>query len=228
MAVAPKKAKRSPAQVKAGQAFAAGGRRAQAARRAQAIKKTGKPPPRTRAQKAAGQKFAAAGRAAQARARAKKAGGRAVPPKVRAAVAPESLLLVRPEWPVGCNDIAPTCASVAVACCLQAATGLVVPDDEIVRLHELAGGSSGASISDVLEAASESWLNLRVNGSRVRLLSFFQADETFLLAGMVVGTNLGHEGHAVLACSGGMISWGQFMPWDGEPDEAWCLEWGVM
>ena len=229
MAVAPKKAKRSPAQVKAGQAFAAGGRRAQAATRAQAIRKTGKPPPRTRAQKAAGQAFAAAGRAAQARARAKKAGGRAVPPKKRAAVAPEPLLLVHPEplWPTGCNDISPTCASTAVACHLKAVTGLVLPDTEILRLHELAGGGPGTSISDVLEAASLNWLKIGASGARVRVQAFFRADEEFLLAGMVVGIALGHEGHAVLACPGGMISWGQFMPWEGEPDEAWCLEWGL-
>jgi hypothetical protein len=226
MAVAPKKAKRSPAQVKAGQAFAAGGRAAQASKRAQAIKKTGKPPPRTRAQKAAGQRFAAAGRAAQARSRAK-ASGRAVPPKTRAAVAPEPLL-VRPEWPVGCNDVAPTCASAAVACHLQAATGLVIPDEEILRLHGLAAGPSGASIGDVLEAARDSWFKLSVNGARVRLVSFFQVDETFLLAGMIVGITLGHEGHAVLTVPNGMISWGQFMPWQGEPDEAWALEWAVM
>src|SRR5882724_4642171 len=102
MAVAPRKKKRSPAQVRAGQAFAAGGRAAQAAARSAAIKKTGKPPPRSKAQKAASQKWATAGRAAQAAARAKKAGGRAVTPKVRAAVAPE-LVLPGSGWPVGCN-----------------------------------------------------------------------------------------------------------------------------
>lgn len=223
MAVAPRKAKKSPAQVEAGQAFAAGGRAAQAAKRARAVKKTGKPPPRTAAQKAAGQRFAAAGRTAQALARAKK-GGRPVPPRARAAVAPEPLL-ARPEWPVGCNDLYPTCASAAVACHLRAATGLVIPDGEILRLHKLAGGPSGATISDVLEAARGSWLKVGANGARVRLQSFFQADETFLLAGMIVGVTLGHEGHAVLAVPGGMISWGQFMPWKGEPEEAWALEW---
>jgi hypothetical protein len=224
MAIAPRKAKRSPAQVHAGQAFAAGGRAAQAASRAASIKKTGKPPPRSKAQKAAGKKFAAAGRAAQAAARVRKAGGRAVTPKARAAVAPE-LVLPGSGWPTGCNDIIPTCASVAVACHLQAATGLTMTDAEILKLHKLAGGDSGVTIEDVLEAMAAHWGT--VGHGRVRLMSFFQADESFLLAGMVVGIKLPHAGHAVLSAPGGMISWGQYLPWEGEPEEAWALEWGI-
>lgn len=224
MAVAPRKAKRSPAQVRAGRAFAAGGRAAQAASRSAAIKKTGKPPPRSKAQKAASQKWAAGGRAAQAAARAKKAGGRAVTPKARAAVAPE-LVLPGSAWPVGCNDTIPTCASVAVACHLQAATGFTMTDEEILKLHKLAAGSSGASIEDVLEAMSCHWATF--GHGRIRLLSFFQTDESFLLAGLVVGIALPHAGHAVLSAPGGMISWGQYVPWQGEPEEAWALEWGL-
>jgi hypothetical protein len=224
MAIAPRKAKRSPAQVRAGQAFAAGGRASQAASRAASIKKTGKPPPRSKAQKAAGKKFAAAGRAAQAAARVRKAGGRAVTPKARAAVAPE-LVLPGSMWPTGCNDTVPTCASVAVACHLQAATGFTMSDEEILKLHKLAGGDSGVCISDVLEVMSAHWGI--VGHGRVRLMSFFQADESFLLAGLVVGIKLPHAGHAVLSAPGGMISWGQFMPWQGEPEEAWALEWGL-
>jgi len=179
----------------------------------------------SKARHAAGQKAAAAGRASQAAARARKAGGRAVTPKVRAAVAPAELILPGSTWPTGCNDFAPTCASVAVACHLLAATGFAMADEEILKLHKLAGGDSGASISSVLEAISEHWAVF--SHGRIRLLSYFQADEQFILAGMVVGVQLPHAGHAVLSVPGGMISWGQYLPWDGEPDEAWALEWGL-
>ncbi len=219
VARAPKAKKRSPSQVKAGQAFAAAGRAKQAATRAAAIRKTGKPPARTKAQTQAALKFAAAGRAAQ---KAKKA-GKVVPKKVTA-VAPGSLLaLPGSHWPTGCNDIEPTCAAVAVACHLQAVSGFTMTDEEILRLHQLAGGSTGVSIGDVLEAMTAHCFSL--DWGRYRLLSFFQADEQFLLAGLVVGVALGHEGHAVLAAPNGMISWGQFLPWAGEPREAWALNW---
>jgi hypothetical protein len=213
--------------VAAGQAFAAAGRAAQASTRAQAIKKTGKPPPVSKARKAAAQKWAAAGRASQAAAKVKKAGGRAVTPKAKAAVAPAELLaLPGLTWPMGCNDTVPTCASVAVVCHLQAATGLVMTDEQILRLHEKAGGWSGASIESVLEVLRDDWGPVSRFCS-VRLLSFFQTDEQCLLAGLVVGVRLPHAGHAVLSAPGGMISWGRYMAWDGEPDEAWALEWGV-
>jgi hypothetical protein len=227
MAVKPKVARKSPAQVAAGQAFAAAGRAAQSATRAAAIKKTGKPPPVSKARKAATQKWAAAGRAAQAAARVKKAGGRAVTPKAKAALAPSELLaLPGLAWPAGCNDVAPTCAAVAVACHLQAATGLVMPDKEILRLHEKAGGAAGASIADVLEVLRDDWGPV-TRANSVRLLSFFRTDEECLVAGLVVGVQLPHAGHAVLSAPGGMISWGRYMAWEGDPDEAWACEWGV-
>ena len=223
MAVQPPKKKRSPAQVKAGQAFAAAGRAAQARTRAAAIAKTGKPPPASKARHAAAQRWAAAGRAAQA---AKRQGKKPVPSKVRGALAPDELALYPgSQWPTGCNDLVPTCASVAVAAHLQAAAGILLPEEEILRLHQLAGGDNGASIENVLEAFKAS--AFLFGRGRVRLLSFFQTDEQCLVSGLVVGVRLPHAGHAVLSCPGGMISWGRRMPWEGEPEEAWCLEWGV-
>jgi len=222
MAIAPKVKKRSAAQVKAGQAFAAAGRASQAKSRAGFIKAHhGKKPPVSKARHQAGQRAAAAGRAAQAAKRAGKT------PVNRAAVMPEEISLASPgaTWPMGCNEVAPTCASVAVACHLLAATGFVMTDEDILKLHEMSGGDDGASISDVLEVVSQQWLSFAQR--RVRLLTFFQTDETFLLSGLVVGVKLPHAGHAVLSCPGGMISWGRFMEWQGEPQEAWALEWGM-
>lgn len=223
MAVAPKTQKKSAAQVKAGQAFAAAGRAAQAKSRAATIAKTGKKPAVSKARHQAALKWAAAGRAAQA---AKKAGNRAVTPKKVAAIAPSELVLPGSSWPTGCNDIAPTCAAVAVACHLQASIGITMTDREILLLHEMAGGETGATIESVLEVMhGRNGRVLRLNGTRLR--TFFRADEQFLLAGLVVGVKLGHEGHAVLAAPGGMISWGRFIPWDGDPVEAWALCWDV-
>jgi hypothetical protein len=221
MAVAPKP-KKTAAQAKAATAFAAAGRAAQAATRAAAIKKTGKPPPVSKARHQAALKWAAAGRASQAAAKA----GKKVAKKKVAAVAPE-LLQAHPgaQWPVGCNDTDPTCAAVAVACHLQAVTGFTMSNKDILKLHRLAGGETGATISDVLEAMQEHWASF--SKGRVRLLSFFQTDEQFIVAGLVVGVQLGHEGHAVLSCPGGMITWGRYLPWAGEPREAWAIEWGL-
>jgi hypothetical protein len=221
MAVQPRAKKRSPAQVRAGQAYAAGGRAAQAAKRAEAIKKTGKPPPRSKAQHAASLKAAAAGRAAQ---QARRQGKTPVSSKARGAVMPVELVLPGSAWPLGCNDLVPTCASVAVACHLQAATGFTMSDEAILKLHQRAGGDNGASIENVLEAIKGDWLAF--DHRHVRLLSFFPTDEQCLIAGLVVGVRLPHAGHAVLSAPGGMVSWGRYMPWDGEPEEAWALEWG--
>lgn len=135
------------------------------------------------------------------------------------------LLLPGAGWSAGCSGYAPACASVAVACHLRAATGITMTDSDILKLHRLAGGESGAGIASVLKAMAENWPVL--GHGRVRLLRYFRTDEQFLVAGLVVGLRLGHDGHAVLSCPGGMISWGRFMPWDGEPDEAWCIEWGM-
>jgi len=222
VAVAPRKKKRSPAQVRAGAAFAAAGRASQASARAAYIQKFGKPPPVSAARHAAGQKAA---KASQAAAKARKAG---VQPKARAAVMPEELLLYPGSlWPLGCNDVVPTCAAVAVACHMQAATGITLSDKEILHLHELSGGGDGdgVCISDVLEVIKANWLAF--GRGRTKLLSFFPTDEDCLVAGLVVGIRLPHAGHAVVSVPGGMISWGRRMAWDGVPEEAWCLEWGM-
>jgi hypothetical protein len=215
----PKAKKQSPAQHAAGLAFAAGGRAAQARKRA-AYRKThhGMNPPATRSQKQA----AAKGRAAQAARRQGK-----VPPKKAAAVAPAELgqpggsgyLMIS-----GCNDAYPTCAAAAVANHLLAATGLRMSEDAVLRLHRQAGGDDdGSYIEAVLEVLrATGWLFL---GRTTRLLSFTRTDEDVIVSGLVVGVSLPHARHAVLSHPLGMVSWGQVMPWTGEPYEAWALDW---
>lgn len=237
MAVAKAKKKRAASQVKAPQLRSAvtGGAISGAAVQGAAVgarggrqaivKKVGKAATLTKKQLTADLNNLKKARAALAAARSaakKTAGGRAVPPKTRAAVAPQELLeWPVSRWPTGCNDIAPTCAAVAVASHLCYATGIAVPELSILQLHAMAGGDSGATIEGVLEAAREHW---DIFG--VRLLSFFRADEQLLMSGLVVGTDLGHARHTVLSVPDGMISWGQYLPWDGVPEEAWALEWG--
>ena len=78
-------------------------------------------------------------------------------------------------------------------------------------------------IEDVLAAASEYWH--RFGNGCARLQSYVPADLSVIVAGLVVGIALPHAGHTVLTAPGGMISWGQLLPYDGEPEEAWALEW---
>lgn len=220
----PKVAKRSAAQVAAGKKFAAGGRAAQAAKRAAYAKSHhGAKLPRTDAQKQASLKRAAAGRAAQA---AKRQGK--TPPKKAAALAPPRLPSLRqelPGWSMGCNDWGPTCASAAVANHLLAHTGLAMTEQEVMLLHMLAGGDDGADVPSVLEAL-RSRPSLAAGG-RASVAGFFRADEGLAVPGLIVVTALSHGRHAVLSHPSGMVSWGAVMPWDGEPLEAWAVEWAA-
>ena len=215
MTVAPPKKKRSPAQVRAGRAFAAGGRAAQANKRAAYIKSHhGQKPPRSKAQQAAAKNFAKAGRAAQA---AKKAGK---PPQKKAALPVVASSLVTPMiWLPGCNDQLPTCGTVAVANQLLATTGVVSSDAQILELHERAGGDDGATIMTVLEAAAEYGL------TGIKLASYGMSEDIW--PGMVVGVQTRRGYHAVLSHQYGLISWGLLMPRFGEPQEAWHLTWDL-
>jgi hypothetical protein len=210
--------KKSPAQAAAGIAFAAGGRAAQARKRA-AAKKAGKPTV-TKAQHQAALKWAAAGRAAQAARRTGK-----IPVKKAAAVAPGLAARLPGWWLPGCNDVAPTCAATAVANHLLASTGLAMSEDQVMALHALAGGTGedAVAIADVLEAIQGRRMGAG-NGS-ARLHAFTPVDTSVILTGLVVAVSLPHARHAVLSHPQGMVSWGQVLPWDGEPEEAWALEW---
>lgn len=213
MTTAPKAAKKSPAQVKAGAAYAAAGRAAQAKTRAAAIKATGKPPPRSKAQKAAAAKWAKSGRAAQAAVKAGKA-------PVKKAALPASTMATEPVlWLPGCNDELPTCTVVAIANSLLAATGITAADADILGLYELAGGSDGTTISTALDAAAEAGL------AGIHLVRYEIAD--VITPGMVVGVQTRRGYHAVLSHLFGLVSWGMVLPHFGEPQEAWELEWDL-
>jgi hypothetical protein len=216
---APKHAHRSPAQVRASRAWASAGRSAQARTRKAAIAKTGKPPPRSAQQKAASRAWASAGRSAQAARRAgktpvarKKA---ALPALSRAHTLAEPGIVL---WLPGCDEERPVCAVTAVANHLLAATGIIAADDEMLELHGLAGGDSGATIEDILDAAVTCGLAGR------RLARFGMADRAS--PGTVAGLRMTGGFHAVLAAPAGMmISWGMVLPRLGDPEEAWWLDW---
>jgi len=123
----------------------------------------------------------------------------------------------------GFNDVYPTCSALAIAYHLATVTGIVLADDEILALHRLAGGTvdSGTSIEAALEAA-------RSGGCRVRLRDFFRVAEDAPVPGLVMGISLPHDGHAVLTHPAGMVSWGRLMPFTGQREEAWALEWDIL
>jgi hypothetical protein len=218
VSAAPKAAHKSPAQVKANKAFAAGGRAAQARHRA-AYEKShhGKKPPRSKAQKSASRKWAAAGRAAQAAARS---GKKSPASKKKAALPVTQYHCTGPLiWLPGCLNERPVCYAVAIANHLLAATGIAASDADILALHDLAGGDNGATIDLALEAAAEYGL------AGVKLASFEMGDE--IIPGMVVGVQTRRGYHAVLSHPYGLISWGLLMPRFGEPEEAWGLDWAI-
>lgn len=218
MSPAPKHKHKSPAQVRAGKAYAAAGRAAQAKTRAAAIKKTGKPPPRSKAQQAASKNWAAAGRHAQAARRAGK-----TPVSHKKAALPcrhapvTSHVPLRMLWLPGCDDELPVCGVTAVANHLLAATGIAATDAEMLALHLLAGGDDGARIETVLDAAVHEGL------AGHKLILFGQADRAS--PGTVCGLAMGSGYHAVLAHPWGMVSWGMLLPWAGCLEEAWYLDW---
>ena len=219
MSPAPKHKHKSPAQIRAGKAYAAAGRSAQAATRRAAIQKTGKPPPRSAKQKAASRKFAAAGRSAQA---ARRAGKTPVSHKKAALPAlSRAHTLAQPGivlWLPGCDDELPVCAVTAVANHLLAATGAIATDADMLALHELAGGDSGATIENVLDAAATCGLAGR------HLTRFGVADRAS--PGTIAGLRMAGGYHAVLVAPAGMvISWGMVLPQTGNPEESYWLDW---
>jgi hypothetical protein len=202
MAPAKRVKARSPAQVKATQAWARSGRRKQAQARAASIAGTGKPPPRTKAQKAASQRFAAAGRAAQAARRAGK-----TPVTAKKAAAPGG---------TGLHEL-PVCGPAAVAEHLRIMTGAAVSDEAILELWRLAGA---ATIGGLLGAVAEHGLGGQ------RLAYYERCDPGCGAPYLLYGLQLDPGYHAVVAVpGGGMLSWGMLLPRTGTPEEAWWLEW---
>lgn len=222
---APKIKKQSNKQItaehKAGEHWAAAGRAAQ--RKAAANPKTAAA---EHAKRSAASRKAAV---TSARNSALRKAGKKVPAPAqkRAAVIADAGFLIEDRlpgslWLMGCNDVAPTCAAAAVANHLLADTGMAMTDEEVLRLHAMAGGDDGADISAVLEVMRSPH---HILFSKIRLARFSPTDEDCIVAGLVVGLRLGHAGHAVVSTPRGMISWGREMPWNGEPEEAWALEW---
>jgi len=212
------KAGQTKAQLQAERTNIAHARHVEAEKRAQ-YKRThhGHAPPLSKKQMSA---ILKAGRVA---AEARRKGKKPVKPKPRAALAsPDFLPAQRGMMPwLTCNSLYPVCAPVAVANHLLAVTGIRVSDHDILMLHRLAGnGESGMLIEDVLQAASEGgtcwpW----------PLKAFWRAEPDPGVPGLVIGMSLPHGEHAVLSHPDGMVSWGSVMPWEGESQEAWALEW---
>lgn len=195
------KHKRTAAQVAAGRAFAAAGRKAQAAARASATRR-GIKPAVSKAKRQAELRFAAAGRAAQARKRA----GLKPLPKKKPALAGGA----------GIHEL-PVCAAVSIAEHLAAAARVLASDEEILALWRK---TEGGTLAEVIEAAADAF-----EGAPLR--RFWRCDEDEFAPGLIYGVSLDVGYHAVLSWPSGLLSWGMVMPCLGRPDEAWQLEWDV-
>jgi len=196
------KHRRTKAQQAASHKWAAAGRSSQAATRAAAIAKTGKPPARSKGQHQASLRWAASGRAAQARTRNHL---KPLPKKQPA--------LALPGY--GLHDL-PVCGPVAIAEHLLAATGVYASDSQVL---DLAARTPGGCLADYLEQAATGGL------AGVRLAYFWRCDDELAVPGLVYGVQFRRGYHTVLMVPGGMLSWGMLLPVTGRPLEAWSLKW---
>jgi hypothetical protein len=113
----------------------------------------------------------------------------------------------------------PACAPVAAAEHLAAFTGIIVPDESVLVLHELV---RPAGIGNLLEyLAAEGF-----PGTGVKLAHFERCDPDTGAPGLIYGVQLGRGYHAVVGYpDGAMASWGMLLARSGTPEEAWWLEW---
>lgn len=181
---------------------------------------------RSAKQAAASRKWAAAGRRAQkgkpktakqlaasrhnlVRARAVQSARRAVSKKQATAPGPEAAVISLHQMPV--------CAAVAVAGSLQAAVpDIAFSDASILALSRSTGP---VSIGELLEHVRHAGL------LGYQLARFWPCDPDLILPGLVCCYQEASGYHAVLAVSGGMLSWGSVRAWPRQPEEAWYLEW---
>lgn len=125
-------------------------------------------------------------------------------------------------WILGGNDVADNCAIVAAANALLAATGLRVPDAELLRIHDRAGP---LSIAEALTA----WGGTggRESNPQAMLLSPVPGIPQPRQPSLVVGLATPHGPHAGLLLSEGLVTWGGLMalPDDWDVEEAWAVTW---
>jgi hypothetical protein len=112
----------------------------------------------------------------------------------------------------------PCCTATAVAAHLYVTTGAVATREQILALHDEAGGDGGAHIRDVLEVCSSGFAGTRV-------MRFWPVGD-WDLPGTVAGLRLPGGTHAALILSGvACVSWGRVLPVYGEVTEAWWCQW---
>lgn len=219
--------KRTKAQSAASHKWAAAGRASQAAKRA--VAKAAGQPTRTKRQTQASQRWAAAGRRAQARARQ---GLKPLPTKKRALagdLTPLGVSAVSIMSQAACVPVNPymilaetnrtlaSCAATALAYSLYQQTGIMASHEDVLALHDAAGGDDGALIPELLEVASSGFAGARI--------ARFWPVEDLSLPGAIAGLRLPGGSHAALVLSGAAcVTWGRILPLAGV-EEAWWAEW---
>jgi hypothetical protein len=178
--------------------------------------------PRTARQKAASRSNLVKARAARSRSaqQARRSGAPAVTAKRAAAPPPRDLDLLRPV-PAGDDRslyLLPSCGPVALAEHLQYWTGAIVPESEILDVHRLLGGA--AKLTDLFELAASRGFG----GDR---LAWFEPcdPDAEPAPGLIYGIRLPYGYHAAFSAAAGILSWGQYIPRIGSPEEGWWLEW---
>jgi hypothetical protein len=112
----------------------------------------------------------------------------------------------------------PACAAVAAAEHLAAYTGILVPDQAVLDLHNRVQPASIAVLLEYLRAEG-------FPGSEEKLAYYERCDPDSGTPGLIYGVQLGRGYHAVMSYPGAMASWGMLLARAGTPEEAWWLEW---
>lgn len=133
-------------------------------------------------------------------------------------------------WIIGGNDVLDTCAAVAVANSLLAATGWRVSDEDVLELYSCTAGDAdeGATIAATLEAASVHGLGGYFPVAWQPAWRHPVMPDPRGTAGLILGIQL-EEPHAVaMTPDGRLVTWGAAIPaapWLPLADEAWEIRW---
>jgi hypothetical protein len=126
----------------------------------------------------------------------------------------------KPQAPLDTGDwlhALPVCGPVAIAAHLQYWTGAIASAgmiwDLAMKTFQL------PALADLLEYV------MAEGFASMKLESFWSCQLEEPVEGLLYGISHPAGYHAVLAVPGGMASWGRILPYEGEPAEAWHLEW---
>jgi hypothetical protein len=126
--------------------------------------------------------------------------------------------LLQGTWILGANDEYDSCIATAFANSLLLATGIRVPDEEVLALYEITGL---VSIKESLEALSR----VGLAGVKPVDCSPVTIKENIWTPGLILGVA---GDHTIVFDSDGIITWGGKISYGSwQVEEAWSIDWPV-